>query len=73
MKKINKIDKFFIATFSILYVWVSVASFFHLVSFFQLTNPSIILAYFAAIGFEIGAAASLSAIALGSRMNPHTI
>lgn len=73
MNKINKQDIFFIAAFGLLYIWVSITSFFHLVDFFQLTNPNIQLAYSIAIGLELGAAGSLSAIALGKRMNQYIL
>ena len=54
------VNGFIIGTFVALYVLVSIVSTIHVVDFFELSNPKW-LAVTLAIGFELGAAASLAA------------
>jgi len=67
MKK-KFIHYFVIITFLLLYVITSLISTFHVIDFFALTNPHW-LAISLAIAFEIGAAASLSAIIILDKTN----
>lgn len=67
-KKNKLVDRFIIGTFVSLYILVSVVSTIHVVDFFELSNPSW-LAITLAIGFELGAAASLAALITLDKMN----
>lgn len=68
-KSKNKLaNGFIIGTFVSLYILVSIVSTIHVIDFFELSNPSW-LAITLAIGFEIGAAASLAALITLERMN----
>jgi glucan phosphoethanolaminetransferase (alkaline phosphatase superfamily) len=60
--------RFIIGTFVSLYVVVSLISTIHVIDFFKLSNPDW-LAVSLAIAFEIGAAASLSALIVLDKMN----
>jgi len=65
----NKIVKrFVIATFVTLYALVSVISTIHVIDFFEMSNPYW-LAVSLAIGFEVGAAASLASLVILDKMN----
>ena len=65
----NKIVKrFIIGTFVALYTLVSVISTIHVIDFFELSNPYW-LAVTLAIGFELGAAASLASLVILEKMN----
>ena len=65
----NKIvSRFIIATFVTLYTLVSVISTIHVIDFYELSNPYW-LAVTLAIGFELGAAASLASLVILDRMN----
>lgn len=65
----NKIvSGFIISTFVSLYVLVSIVSTIHVINFFELSNPRW-LAITLAIGFEIGAAASLASLVILKKMN----
>lgn len=65
----NKIVKrFIITTFVALYTLVSVISTIHVIDFFELSNPYW-LAVSLAIGFELGAAASLASLVILDKMN----
>jgi hypothetical protein len=65
----NKIvNGFIIGTFVSLYLLVSIISTIHVVDFFRLSNPEW-LAISLAIGFELGAAASLAALITLEKMN----
>lgn len=57
-----------IATFVSLYLLVSIISTIHVIEFFKLSNPEW-LAISLAIGFELGAAASLASLVILDRMN----
>ena len=57
-----------IATFVSLYLLVSIISTIHVIEFFRLSNPEW-LAISLAIGFELGAAASLASLVILDRMN----
>jgi hypothetical protein len=57
-----------IVTFVSLYLLVSVISTIHVIDFFQLSNPYW-LAVSLAIGFELGAAASLASLVILDKMN----
>ena len=57
-----------IATFVSLYLFVSIISTIHVIEFFKLSNPEW-LAISLAIGFELGAAASLASLVILDRMN----
>jgi hypothetical protein len=59
---------FIIGSFVTLYLLVSVISTIHVISFFSLSNPSW-LAVSLAIGFEVGAAASLASLMVLDKMN----
>lgn len=62
------INTFIIGTFVSLYTLVSVVSTIHVIDFFKLTNPEW-LAISLAIGFELGAAASLASLVILDKMN----
>ena len=65
----NKIiSNVIIGTFVSLYALVSIVSTIHVVDFFELSNPTW-LAITLAIGFEIGAAASLASLVILKKMN----
>jgi hypothetical protein len=65
----NKIvSNFVIGTFVTLYLLVSIISTIHVIDFFELSNPYW-LAVTLAIGFEIGAAASLASLVILKKMN----
>jgi RNA-binding protein YhbY len=65
----NKVvNAFIIGTFVSLYLLVSIISTIHVIEFFKLSNPEW-LAISLAIGFEIGAAASLAALITLEKMN----
>ena len=59
---------FIIGSFVTLYLLVSIISTIHVVDFFKLSNP-MWLAVSLAIGFEVGAAASLASIIVLDKMN----
>ena len=62
------VHRFIIATFVSLYLLVSIISTIHVIEFFKLSNPEW-LAISLAIGFELGAAASLASLVILDRMN----
>lgn len=62
------VRNFVIGTFVSLYALVSVISTIHVIDFFELSNPRW-LAVTLAIGFEIGAAASLASLVILDKMN----
>jgi len=62
------VNGFIIGTFVSLYLLVSIISTIHVIDFFELSNPRW-LAISLAIGFELGAAASLAAIITLDKMN----
>lgn len=62
------VNGFIIGTFVSLYVLVSIVSTIHVIDFFELSNPKW-LAITLAIGFELGAAASLAALITLDKMN----
>lgn len=65
----NKIIRnFIIGTFVSLYLLVSIISTIHVIDFFELSNPRW-MAITLAIGFEIGAAASLASLIIMDKMN----
>lgn len=66
--KNNLVNGFIIGTFVSLYVLVSIVSTIHVIDFFELSNPKW-LAITLAIGFELGAAASLAALITLDKMN----
>ena len=68
MNQNKLVNSFIIGTFVSLYVLVSVVSTIHVVDFFALSNPYW-LAVTLAIGFELGAAASLAALITLDKMN----
>jgi hypothetical protein len=68
MNKNKWINGFIIGTFVSLYALVSIVSTIHVIDFFELSNPYW-LAVTLAIGFELGAAASLAAILTLDKMN----
>lgn len=68
MKKNKLIKRFIIGTFVSLYVLTSTVSTIHVIDFFRLSNPEW-LAISLAIGFELGAAASLAALITLDKMN----
>lgn len=68
-KSKNKlVNGFIIGTFVSLYILVSIVSTIHVIDFFELSNPKW-LAITLAIGFELGAAASLAALITLDKMN----
>lgn len=66
--KNKTVNRFIIGTFVSLYLLVSIISTIHVVDFFRLSNPEW-LAISLAIGFELGAAASLAALITLDKMN----
>jgi len=66
--KSKAVNRFIIGTFVSLYLLVSIISTIHVVDFFKLSNPEW-LAISLAIGFEVGAAASLAALITLDKMN----
>ena len=62
------ISRFVIGTFVTLYLLVSIISTIHVIDFFEMSNPYW-LAVTLAIGFEIGAAASLASLIILDKMN----
>jgi hypothetical protein len=66
--KSKAVNRFIIGTFVSLYLLVSIISTIHVVDFFRLSNPEW-LAISLAIGFELGAAASLAALITLDKMN----
>lgn len=62
------VSTFVISTFVVLYLIVSVISTIHVIDFFQLSNPDW-LAISLAIGFEVGAAASLASLIVLDKVN----
>ena len=66
--KSKVVNRFIIGTFVSLYLLVSIISTIHVVDFFRLSNPEW-LAISLAIGFELGAAASLAALITLDKMN----
>tara|TARA_B110000114_G_scaffold139202_1_gene146678 strand:+ start:477 stop:986 length:510 start_codon:yes stop_codon:yes gene_type:complete len=68
MDKSKLVNGFIIGTFVGLYILVSIVSTIHVVDFFELSNPKW-LAITLAVGFEIGAAASLASLITLDKMN----
>ena len=68
MTKHKIVHRFIITTFVTLYLFVSLISTIHVISFFELSN-TIWLATTLAIAFEIGAAASLASLIVLEKMN----
>ena len=66
--KSKVVNRFIIGTFVSLYLLVSIISTIHVIDFFRLSNPEW-LAISLAIGFELGAAASLAALITLEKMN----
>jgi hypothetical protein len=62
------VKRFVIGTFVTLYLLVSIISTIHVIDFFEMSNPYW-LAVTLAIGFEIGAAASLASLVILDKMN----
>jgi hypothetical protein len=70
--KSKVVNTFIIGTFVSLYLTVSIISTIHVVEFFRLSNPEW-LAISLAIGFELGAAASLAALITLDKMNKNMV
>jgi len=68
MNQSKWVSRFIIGTFVSLYLLVSIISTIHVIDFFELSNPYW-LAVSLAIGFEIGAAASLASLITLDKMN----
>ena len=68
MDRNKLVSNFVIGTFVTLYLLVSIISTIHVIDFFELSNPYW-LAVTLAIGFEIGAAASLASLVILKKMN----
>ena len=68
MDKNRLVKGFVIGTFVMLYLLVSIISTIHVIDFFELSNPKW-LAVSLAIGFEVGAAASLASLITLDKMN----
>lgn len=68
MNQDKLVKRFVIGTFVTLYLLVSVISTIHVIDFFELSNPYW-LAVTLAIGFEVGAAASLASLVILDKMN----
>ena len=68
MERNTLVKRFVIGTFITLYALVSIISTIHVIDFFELSNPYW-LAVTLAIGFEIGAAASLASLVILKKMN----
>jgi hypothetical protein len=70
-RKMNQnkwLSRFIIGTFVALYTLTSIVSTIHVIDFFELSNPYW-LAVTLAIGFELGAAASLASLVILDKMN----
>ena len=72
MNKSKWVNGFIIGTFVTLYLLVSIISTIHVIDFFELSNPYW-LAVTLAIGFEIGAAASLASLITLEKMNKSVV
>ena len=70
--KSKAVNRFIIGTFVSLYLLVSIISTIHVVDFFRLSNPEW-LAISLAVGFELGAAASLAALITLEKMNKNIV
>lgn len=68
MNKNRWVNGFIIGTFVMLYLLVSIISTIHVIDFFELSNPKW-LAISLAVGFEVGAAASLASLITLDKMN----
>jgi hypothetical protein len=68
MSKDKLVSRFVIITFVLLYALVSIISTIHVIDFFELSNPYW-LAVTLAIGFELGAAASLASLVILEKTN----
>lgn len=68
MEKNKLVHNFIVGTFVSLYLLVSIISTIHVIDFFKLSNPTW-LAVSLAIGFELGAAASLASLIILKKMN----
>jgi len=68
MDKNRLVSRFVILTFVLLYALVSIISTIHVIDFFELSNPYW-LAVTLAIGFELGAAASLASLVILDKTN----
>lgn len=68
MNKDKLVSRFVIITFVLLYTLVSIISTIHVIDFFELSNPYW-LAVTLAIGFELGAAASLASLVILEKTN----
>lgn len=68
MRQDKLVKRFIIGTFVALYTLVSVISTIHVIDFFELSNPYW-LAVTLAIGFELGAAASLASLVILDKMS----
>lgn len=68
MNQDKLVKRFIIGTFVTLYLLVSVISTIHVIDFFELSNPYW-LAVTLAIGFEVGAAASLASLVILDKTN----
>jgi hypothetical protein len=68
MDKNRLVSRFVILTFVLLYALVSIISTIHVIDFFELSNPYW-LAVTLAIGFELGAAASLASLVILEKTN----
>ena len=68
MDKNRLVSRFVILTFILLYALVSIISTIHVIDFFELSNPYW-LAVTLAIGFELGAAASLASLVILEKTN----
>lgn len=68
MDKNRLVSRFVIITFVLLYALVSIISTIHVIDFFELSNPYW-LAVTLAIGFELGAAASLASLVILEKTN----
>jgi len=68
MNKDKLVSRFVILTFVLLYALVSLISTIHVIDFFELSNPYW-LAVTLAIGFELGAAASLASLVILEKTN----
>lgn len=68
MNQDKLVKRFVIGTFVSLYLLTSIVSTIHVIDFFELSNPYW-LAVTLAIGFEVGAAASLASLVILDKMN----
>lgn len=66
------VHKFVIGSFVSLYLLVSIISTIHVIDFFRLSNPDW-LAISLAVGFELGAAASLASLVVLEKMNKYVV